>query len=110
MGEEETEKYARMFACALPHVDFPMGFPASPISAHNMNLMPTDYQHGFDQLAKTARPITLNIRECGVGMIDTDLRDAVVSTFRIGQINQVRVATAHSFRALGRSARYRPIN
>ena len=56
MGEEETEKYARMFACALPHVDFPMGFSASPISAHNMNLMPTDYQHGFDQLAKTARP------------------------------------------------------
>ena len=49
MGEEETEKYARMFACALPHVDFPMGFPASPISAHNMNLMPTDYQHGFDK-------------------------------------------------------------
>ena len=30
-------------------------------------------------------------------MIDTDLRDAVVSTLRIGQINQVRVATAHSF-------------
>ena len=56
MGEEETEKYARMFACALPHVDFPMGFPASPISAHNMNLMPTDYQHGFDQLAKTVTP------------------------------------------------------
>ena len=54
MGEEEkTEQYARMFVYALPHVDFPMGFPASPISAHNMNLMPTDYQHGFDQLAKT---------------------------------------------------------
>ena len=61
MGEEETEKYARMFACALPHVDFPMGFPASPISAHNMNLMPTDYQHGFDQLAKTVTP---TLTEC----------------------------------------------
>ena len=103
MGEEKTEKYARMFACALPHVDFPMGFPASPISAHNMNLMPTDYQHGFDQLAKTARLVALNIREWGVGMIDTDLRHTVVGTFslRVGQINQVRVATAHSFRALG---------
>ena len=30
MGEEETEKYARMFACALPHVDFPYGFPRLP--------------------------------------------------------------------------------
>ncbi len=62
MGEEEkTEQYARMFAYALPHVDFPMGFPASPISAHNMNLMPTDYQHGFDQLSKTVTP---TLTEC----------------------------------------------
>ncbi len=101
MGEEKTEQYARMFAYALPHVDFPMGFPASPISTHNMNLMPTDYQHGFDRLTKTVWLIALNIRECGVGMIDTDLYDATVSTLRIGQINQVRVATARSFRAPG---------
>ncbi len=102
MGEEEkTEQYARMFAYALPHVDCPMGFPASPISAHNMNLMPTDYQHGFDQLAKTVGLIALDVGEGGVGMIDADLRHTAVSTLRIGQINQVSVATARSFRAPG---------
>ena len=102
MGEEKkTEQYARMFVYALPHIDFPMGFPASPISAHNMNLMSTDYQQGFDQLAKTVWLIVLDICGCGVGMIDTDLYDAAVSTLRIGQINQLRVATAHNFRALG---------